>query len=106
MVAGARNRAFHDLFAFGRPFRVPLKSDAFQAAALHLFREYKRGGAALEFRDRELVDLLQGFTRAAERPVPLGFWEKDLAVMKTVEDVARAIHRALVLVALGERDPD
>jgi hypothetical protein len=29
---------FHDLFAFGRPFRVPLKSDAFQAAALRLFR--------------------------------------------------------------------
>jgi len=99
LVAGARNRAFHDLFAFGRPFRVPLKSDAFQAAALHLFREYKRGGAALEFRDRELVELLQGFTRAAERPVPLGFWEKDLAVMKAVEDMACAMHQALVLVA-------
>ena len=99
LVAGARNRAFHDLFAFGRPFRVPLKSDAFQAAALHLFREYKRGGPALEFKDRELVDLLQTFTRSAERPVPLGFWEKDLAVMKAVEDVARALHRALVLTA-------
>jgi hypothetical protein len=99
LVAGARNRAFHDLFAFGRPFRVPLKSDAFQAAALHLFREYKRGGPALEFKDRELVELLQGFTRAAERPVPLGFWEKDLAVMEAVQHVASAFHRALVLVA-------
>lgn len=99
LVAGARNRAFHDLFAFGRPFRVPLKSDAFQAAALHLFREYKRGGPALEFKDRELVKLLESFTRAAERPVPLGFWEQDLAVMKAVEDVASALHRALVLVA-------
>jgi hypothetical protein len=77
----------------------PIKSDAFQAAALHLFREYKRGGQALEFKDRELVDLLQGFTRAAERPVPLGFWEKDLAVMTAVGDVACALHRALVLVA-------
>lgn len=99
LIAGARNRAFHDLFAFGRPFRVPLKSDAFQAAALHLFREYKRGGPALEFKDRELVKLLESFTRAAERPVPLGFWEQDLAVMKAVEDVATALHRALVLVA-------
>jgi hypothetical protein len=99
LVAGARNRAFHDLFAFGRPFRVPLKSDAFQAAALHLFREYKRGGPALEYKDRELVGLLEGFTRAAERPVPLGFWQKDLAVMKAVQDVACALHRALVLVA-------
>ena len=99
LVAGARNRAFHDLFAFGRPFRVPLKSDAFQAAALHLFREYKRSGPALEYKDRELVDLLQTFTRAAERPVPLGFWEKDLAVMKAVEDVACALHQALILSA-------
>lgn len=99
LIAGARNRAFHDLFAFGRPFRVPLKSDAFQAAALYLFREYKRGGPALEFKDRELVKLLESFTRAAERPVPLGFWEQDLAVMKAVEDVATALHRALVLVA-------
>jgi hypothetical protein len=98
LVAGARNRAFHDLFAFGRPFRVPLKSDAFQAAALHLFREYKRTGSALEFKDRQLVELLQGFTRAAERPVPLGFWEQDLAVMKAVEQLASALHRALLLV--------
>jgi hypothetical protein len=99
LVAGARNRAFHDLFAFGRPFRVPLKSDAFQEAALHLFREYKRAGSALEFKDRQLVELLQGFTRTAERPVPLGFWEQDLTVMKAVEQVASALHRALVLAA-------
>jgi hypothetical protein len=99
LVAGARNRAFHDLFAFGRPFRVPLRSDAFQAAALHLFREYKRAGPALEFKDRQLVELLQGFTRAAERPVPLGFWEQDLAVMKAVEQVAAALQDSLVLVA-------
>ena len=99
LVAGARNRAFHDLFAFGRPFRVPLKSDAFQAAALHLFREYKRAGPALDFKDRQLVELLQGFTRAAERPVPLGFWEQDLAVMKAVEQVATALLNALVLAA-------
>jgi hypothetical protein len=43
--------------------------------------------------------LLESFTRAAERPVPLGFWEQDLAVMKAVEDVASALHQALVLVA-------
>jgi hypothetical protein len=100
LIAGARNRTFHDLFAFGRPFRAPLKSSAFEAASLRLFREYKaRSSPALEFNDRELVELLQGFTRAAEQPVPLGFWEKDLAVMQAVEDLATALHRALVLVA-------
>ena len=100
LIAGARNRTFHDLFAFGPPFRAPLKSSAFEAASLRLFREYKaRSSPALEFNDRELVELLQGFTRAAEQPVPLGFWEKDLAVMQAVEDLATALHRALVLVA-------
>jgi hypothetical protein len=99
LIAGARNRAFHDLFAFGRPFRVPLRSDAFEAAQLHLFREYgKRGGPALDYIDRDLVELLQGFTRAAERPVPLGFWKINLRVMEAVEEVARALQRALVLV--------
>lgn len=100
LIAGARNRAFHDLFAFGRSFRAPLKSSAFEAASLRLFREYKtRSSPALEFRDRELVELLQGFTRANEQPVPLGFWEKDFAVMQAVEELARTLHRALVLIA-------
>src|SRR5262245_8837000 len=100
LIAGARNRAFHDLFAFGRPFRVPLKSDAFEAAQLHLFREYtKRGEPALDYKDREVVELLQGFTRAAERPVPLGFWKINLKVMEAVEKVARALQRALFFVA-------
>jgi len=64
--------------------------------------EYKaRSSPALEFRDRELVELLQGFTRPAEQPVPLGFWEKDLAVMRAVEDVAVALHQAPVLVSPG-----
>jgi hypothetical protein len=99
LVAGARNRAFHDLFAFGRPFRVALRSDTFQAAELHLFREFKRSGPVLEFKDRQLVELLQGFTRAAERPVPLGFWQQDLAVIQAVEQLASSLHAALVLVA-------
>jgi catechol 2,3-dioxygenase-like lactoylglutathione lyase family enzyme len=53
----------------------------------------------LDLHVADATELLQGFTRAAERPVPLGFWEQDLAVMKTVEELARALHRALVLVA-------
>jgi catechol 2,3-dioxygenase-like lactoylglutathione lyase family enzyme len=53
----------------------------------------------LDLHVADATELLQGFTRAAERPVPLGFWEQDLAVMKTVEELARALHRALVLIA-------
>ena len=99
IVGGARNQAFHDLFAFGRPFRVPLEGNAFRAAQLRLFREYRRAGSALEYEDRELVQLLEGFTRAAERPVPLGFWEKNSDVMIAVADMARALRDALLLAA-------
>jgi hypothetical protein len=100
LISGARNRAFHDIFAFGRPFQVSLTGDAFKDAELRLFREYaKRSRGGLDFKDRELVELLSGFTRAAERPVPLGFWEGNLQVMEAVLEVARSMHRALVLSA-------
>jgi hypothetical protein len=100
LIAGARSRAFHDLFAFGRPFRVPLHPRAFEEASLRLFREHKRASRpALDYKDRELVGLLEGFTRASEQPVPLGFWDKNHGVMEAVEDVARALREALVLVA-------
>ena len=60
------------------PRPVPLRSDASQAAALYMSREYRRANPALDFKDRELVELLQGFTRAAERPVLLGFGERNI----------------------------
>ncbi len=98
VVAGARNRAFHDLFAFGRPFQVRLTGDAFRAPELRLFREHsRRREPALQYEDRELVDLLEDFTRAQERPVPAGFWEKNYEVMRAVAEVGRAMQRALVL---------
>ena len=99
IVGGARNRAFHDLFAFGRPFRVPLEGNAFIAAQLRLFREHRRAGSALEYQDRELVQLMEGFTRAAERPVPMGFWEKNSEVMRAVAAVAVALREALLMSA-------
>jgi hypothetical protein len=106
LISGARNRAFHDIFAFGRPFQVPLTGDAFKDAELRLFREYtKRSRSGLDFKDRELVELLSGFTRAAERPVPLGFWEGNLKVMEAVLNVAQSLHRALVLTAPSEALP-
>jgi hypothetical protein len=38
LISGARNRAFHDIFAFGCPFQVSLTGDAFKDAELRLFR--------------------------------------------------------------------
>ena len=46
-----------------RPLLFLAGSTAFEAAGLHLLREYsKRGSPVLEFKDFELVELLQGFT--------------------------------------------
>jgi hypothetical protein len=97
VIAGARNRAFHDLFAFGRPFHVALSGDAIRAPELRLFREHSRRRAALNFEDRELVDLLEEFTRSQERPVPSGFWEQNHEVMGAVAALGHAMKRALVL---------
>ncbi len=98
VIAGARNRAFHDVFGFVSPFQVRLTGEAFRTPQLRLFREYsRRREPALEYEDRELVDLLEEFTRAQERPVPKGFWEKNYEVMRAVADVGRGMQEALVL---------
>lgn len=99
VIADARNRAFHDVFAFDHPFIVRLPGDAIRAPELRLFRDYnKRKEPALTFEDRRLVELFQGLTRTSERPVPLGFWDGNQLVMEAVVAVVRALHRSLVLV--------
>lgn len=103
VIAGARNRAFHDIFSFGRPFRVRLTGEAFQAPELRLFREYaSRRDPALDFADRKLVELLEAFTRAPEQPVPRGFWEANREVMDAVAQASRSIRTALLLL-VGNR---
>lgn len=97
IVASARNRAFHDTFSFGQPFRARLTGDAFQAPELRLFRQYTSKAPVLNYEDRDLVTLLEGFTRPAEKPIPLGFWETNLEVMQAVAGVAHSLHRSLLL---------
>jgi hypothetical protein len=97
IIAGARNRAFHDTFSFGQPFRARLTGEAFKAAELRLFRNYTSKAPVLDYEDRGLVALLEGFTRPAEKPVPMGFWETNLKVMMAVAEVARSLHRGLLL---------
>ncbi len=100
MIAGARNQAFHDVFAFDHPFRVRLAENALQAPDLLLFREYnKRGDPALTFEDRELVEILAALTRTPERHVPLGFWDGNEGVVAAVVEVVRGLRRALTIAA-------
>jgi hypothetical protein len=100
VIADARNRAFHDLFAFDHPFRVNLPGDALRSPELRLFREYaKRGDSALNFQDRGLVELFATLTRTPERPVPVGFWHGNEEVMTAVVGTVRALRRSLIVVA-------
>jgi hypothetical protein len=100
VIAGARNRAFHDLFSFGRPFHVRLTGEAFREAQLRLFRDYaRRREPALHFEDSALIGLLEGFTRAPERQVPVEFWQENLGVIRAVAAVARAMQVALVSIS-------
>lgn len=97
VIAGARNRAFHDIFSFGQPFRVRLTGDAFSSPELRLFRGYgSRRDPALDFVDRRLVELLEGFTRATDQHVPRGFWEANLEVMESLVRVSRSLQEALL----------
>jgi len=106
VISGARNRAFHDLFSFGRPFQVRLTGDAFRAAELRLFQDYRRRRQpALRFEDRPVIELLEGFTRAPERQLPLGFWEANTGVMKAVASLARSLQSALILAAPANDRP-
>lgn len=101
VIANARNQAFHDLFAFDHPFRVKLPGDALRSPELRLFREHaKRGGSALDYQDRELVDLFATLTRTPERPVPVGFWQGNQHILKGVVEAVHALRRALIVLAL------
>ena len=100
LIADARNQAFHDMFAFDRSFRVQMPGAALGQVELRLFRDYgRRSEPALDFEDRKLVELLEGFTRVQVRPVPLGFWDANLAVMKAVHHLAERLQAALTQLA-------
>jgi hypothetical protein len=96
VIAGARNQAFHDLFAFDHPFRVRLADDALRSPELRIFREYgRKKDPALTFDDQGLVELFKTLTRTPERPVPVGFWDGNGRVMSAVIEVVRALRRTL-----------
>ena len=81
-VADARNSTFHNLFPFRKTLNVHLPERALRGAELHIFSEYtKKKENLLTYKDKALVDVLVGFTRARERRVAPRFWRQNLKVM-------------------------
>lgn len=100
MIAGARNRAFHNIFPFTKTLRVQLKGVPIGAKSLTLFSEHSRKSEnVFDFEDKALVEILMEFTRAGERAVSPLFWRRNLDVMAATVALLSATSSSLKLLA-------
>jgi hypothetical protein len=98
-VKGARNRAFHRLFPFSKAIDVDVAGLSFKAKKLRLFPEYGTHKMnALDYEDRELVEIMTQFTRTTEHTVTPIFWQKNLAVMENTVALLKQLKTALVSI--------
>lgn len=100
IIGAARNRAFHNFFAFNRTLDVEVDGVSLKATHLKLFRPFKTKDTADAFRyeDQDLVNVLVGFTRAPERLVELDFLRANERVISETERLASATAEALFLL--------
>ena len=95
-IKKARNKSFHRLIPFSKSFLVHLPNDSIKDVILRIFSEFGQSKKSnrLEYKDKELVDVLMEFTRTSEEIVPQNFWEKNLAVLentvKLIDETADA----------------
>jgi len=95
-IKKARNKSFHRLIPFSKSFLVHLPNDSIKDVILIIFSEFGQSKKSnrLEYKDKELVDVLMEFTRTSEEIVPQNFWEKNLAVLentvKLIDETADA----------------
>lgn len=81
-ISDARNSAFHNLFPFRKSLSLQLSGRALTGAELTIFSEHgRRKENVLSYRDKPLVDVLTGFTRARERLLTMRFWQQNREVM-------------------------
>lgn len=81
-VKNARNKAFHRLLPFSKSFEVELPDKTLKDAKLRIFSEYKKGSNQLQYKDKELVDVLMEFTRTSDEAVSDEFWRKNAEVIR------------------------
>jgi hypothetical protein len=102
LIGGARNRAFHHLLPFEHTLLVQLDGVPIAAKHLRLFPEHSysrsKGRSALEYEDRELVEILTEFTRAEQRSVSPTFWQRNLDVMASTINLLAATSNALKIL--------
>lgn len=98
-INGARNHAFHNLFFFDRTIEADLSGIQINAKKLTILPPHSaKNCVPLDYEDRELIEILKGFTRATETVVSLDFWEKNLFVMESFEILLKSTENALWLL--------
>lgn len=97
IIGGARNRAFHNLFAFDRTIEADLGGVNVRARRLTLLPAHGRRKTIVPFdyEDREMVEILAELTRAPEVVVPFDFWKKNASVMESLENLLARTEEAL-----------
>lgn len=100
VIAGARNRAFHNLLAFDRTIESDLAGVAINARTLTLFPAHgrRKGTVPFDYEDRELVEVLSELTLAPETIVSLDFWKRNADVMRCFENLIVRTEEALGLL--------
>jgi hypothetical protein len=97
IIAGARNRAFHNLLAFDRTIEANLEGVDVKARRLTLLPAHgrRKATAPFDYEDREMVEILTELTRAPEVAVPFDFWQKNAVVMESFEKLLASTENAL-----------
>ncbi len=82
-IKKARNKSFHRLIPFSKAFEVQLPEKSIKNANIRIFSEHgsKTDSNRLDYKDKELVDVLMVFTRTSDEIVSNEFWEKNTFVI-------------------------
>lgn len=94
-ISGARSHAFHHILPFEGTLDVDLRRADVRAERIRLFPLAKSGGGGVRLADQELADLLSKFSRGANRPVGLAFWEGNAAVLRAAASLGEAMLASL-----------
>jgi hypothetical protein len=96
-IKKARNKSFHRLIPFSKAFEVALPENSIKDANLRIFSEFgsKSYSNKLEYKDKELIDVLMEFTRTSEEIVTVNFWEKNSKVIEATITLLKEISKVI-----------
>jgi hypothetical protein len=84
IISKSRNKKFHRIFPFERKFKVKLSNNAIKEPVIIFFERYNNNKEhdILEYKDKQLIKLLQKFNITEEETVQKDFWEKNSEVIE------------------------